>query len=79
MEKEAVNHPLHYNTGNLETIEIIEEITLGYGNGFIAFCLGNALKYIARAPFKHDHPTEDLRKASVYLNLAIKHLERGGK
>lgn len=73
-EVDAVNHPTHYNTGKFETIEIIEAITSGYGDGYIAYCVGNALKYLARAPHKHATPTEDMNKAAKYLEFAIEYI-----
>ena len=75
-KSDAVNHPSHYGKGRFETIEMIEEITKGYDNGFVAHCVGTAVKYESRAPFKHDTPLEDLRKARKYLEFAIEHLER---
>lgn len=77
VELDAVNSPSHYKRGKYETIDIIEHITAGYDDGFVAHCAGTAIKYIARAPFKHDTPTEDLRKAAKYLEFAIKRLEAG--
>ena len=75
-KSDAVNHPSHYGKGRFETIEMIEEITKGYDDGFVAHCVGTAVKYESRAPFKHDTPLEDLRKARKYLEFAIEHLER---
>lgn len=69
--QDAVEHPIHYTQGRFETIEVIEEITQGYSDGYVAYCVGNALKYLARAPHKHAEPTEDLRKAAKYLEFAI--------
>ena len=66
--KERVVHPNYYNMGGpkeadgtakYETIKIIEDWSLG-------FCLGNALKYILRAPYKGAE-AEDLAKARWYL------------
>lgn len=74
--QDAVNHPSHYTQGKFETIEIIEEITQGYSDGYVAYCVGNALKYLARAPHKHATAEEDLRKAVAYINFA---LEKGGR
>lgn len=74
-EQDAVNHPNHYTQGKFETIEIIEEITKGYSDGYVAYCVGNALKYLARAPFKHGEPSEDLSKAAKYLAFAIEYLD----
>ena len=75
-KSDAVNHPSHYGKGRFETIEMIEEITKGYDNGFVAHCVGTAVKYESRAPFKHGSPLTDLRKARKYLDFAIEHLER---
>lgn len=73
---DVVNNPNHYNTGRFETIELIEEVTSGYEDGYLAYCIGNSLKYISRAPFKHETPLEDLRKAAKYLEFAIAAIER---
>lgn len=72
----SVEHPSHYTQGRFETIEMIEEITKGYSDGFVAHCVGTAVKYESRAPFKHASPLEDLKKARQYLTFAIEHLER---
>lgn len=72
--EDAVNHPDHYTQGRFETIEIIEEVTQGYSDGYVAYCVGNALKYLARAPFKHESPSEDIAKARAYLDFAAKRL-----
>lgn len=71
---DAVNHPTHYTTGNIETIDYIRD---SLGAGFVPYCLGNVTKYIARYD-KKGKPIEDLRKAAVYLNWAIEKLEEGG-
>lgn len=76
---DAVNHPNHYQNGRFETIEMIEEITKGYADGFVAYSVGNALKYLSRAPFKHGEPTEDIRKAAKYLEFAIEYLTKEGE
>lgn len=56
MSTEAVNHPAHYGGDTTyEVIRVIEAWQLG-------FCLGNTVKYIARAGKKGD-ALEDLRKA----------------
>lgn len=73
--QDAVNSPNHYTQGRFETIEIIGEITQGYSDGYVAYCVGNALKYLARAPFKHGDPTEDLAKAGAYINFALERLQ----
>lgn len=73
-ETDAVNSPNHYTQGKFETIEVIEELTQNYSDGYVAYCVGNTLKYLARAPFKHETPIEDLRKAAKYIEFAIERL-----
>lgn len=69
---ETINHPAHYTAGGIEAITVIEAWKLG-------FCLGNALKYIARAGRKPGAETvEDLKKARWYLDREITALEKGG-
>lgn len=62
---ETVDHPAHYGgADNLyEAIKVIE----AWGAGF---CLGNAIKYIARAG-KKECPIEDLHKARWFLDREI--------
>lgn len=60
-----VSHPPHYNSGNIEVIEGIEDWALG-------FHLGNVVKYIARAGRKDaSKEIEDLEKAAWYLARKI--------
>lgn len=75
---DMVEHPSHYKQGRFETIELIEEITGGYKDGYVAYCVGNAIKYLARAPFKHDTPTEDLQKAKKYIEFALEGMSKNG-
>lgn len=71
---DPVSHPAHYTFGTLEVIEVIED--WGWG---LAFCLGNAVKYIARAGRKDPTKTkEDLEKARWYLDRAIQIVTKGG-
>lgn len=66
---EFVNHPNHYTacggeigpdgTPKYEAIKVIESWSLG-------FCLGNAVKYLLRAPHKGTE-RQDLAKALWYL------------
>jgi hypothetical protein len=63
---DLVNHPPHYTFGKFEVLDVIEDWGLNY-------CLGNAVKYIARAGRKNpDKKVEDLRKAVFYLEREIK-------
>ena len=63
---DMVNHPPHYQSDN--GIECIDAIRAALGKeGFIAYCRGNAMKYIWRD--KSDN-VEDWKKAAWYLNKA---------
>jgi hypothetical protein len=68
---EAVDHPAHYGGDNnpYEAIKVIEAWKL-------SFCLGNAVKYIARAGKKTEDVLTDLKKARWYLDRQIATLER---
>ena len=71
MNKEKVNHPDHYNNGEYEVMDVIEDAGLGEG-----FCLGNALKYILRAKHKENY-VEDLKKAKWYIDYIIERADNG--
>jgi len=60
---DSVNHPTHYTTGGIETIDFIEAKKLNYN-------LGNVIKYLTRADYK-GNKLEDLRKAQWYLTREI--------
>jgi hypothetical protein len=61
--------PSHYKVG-IEPIAAIESWRLG-------FCLGNTIKYIARAGHKDPTKTvEDLKKVRWYLDREIARLEK---
>jgi hypothetical protein len=62
-KSETVNHPAHYNAGSIEVIDAIDDWKL-------SFCLGNSVKYIARAKHK-GRELEDLKKALWYLQHEI--------
>lgn len=72
---EAINHPTHYQAPNdqngiYEAIKVIEAWELG-------FCLGNTIKYIARAGKKDKAKVlEDLKKARWYLDREIQKMEQ---
>lgn len=63
----TVDHPAHYNTGEIEVIDAIEDWSLGFHEG-------NVVKYVARARHK-GRELEDLKKARWYLDRAIANLE----
>jgi hypothetical protein len=70
-QADPVNHPPHYNTGDIECIDAIRA-ALGR-DGFIKYCQGNAIKYL----WRHEHKggAEDWKKADWYINRAIKEME----
>lgn len=69
--KEAVNHPDHYGG---DTVYEVIKVILAWGLGF---CLGNAVKYIARAGKKDPEKTiEDLRKSIWYIEQEITEQEK---
>mgnify|MGYP001243981815 CR=1 FL=1 len=58
---EKVEHPDHYQSENIEAIDVIEAFNLN-------FSLGSAVKYILRAGRKpNEARTDDLKKAIWYL------------
>ena len=68
---EAVHHPAHYGGADnpYEAIKVIEAWDLG-------FCLGNTVKYIARAGKKSTSlVVEDLEKARWYLDREIQRMK----
>lgn len=66
---DPVNHPAHYtHSGEIECIDAIRA-ALG-DEGFIAFCRGNALKYLWRCEHK-GHTEQDLLKAEWYVKQAV--------
>jgi len=64
---DMVNHPPHYTSGGIDTIDFIEAKQLGYH-------LGQVIKYVSRAGKKND-ALEDLKKARWYLDREIGRME----
>lgn len=70
VKQDVVNHPAHYKTGGIETIDFIEAKQLTYN-------LGNVVKYVTRAGIKDEAKhIEDLEKAAWYLNREIQNLKK---
>ena len=67
-----VTSPSHYNQGDIETIDFINQTVQAY-NSRAGYHVGNVIKYVSRAP--HKNGKEDLEKAKVYLEWAIEHFE----
>ena len=65
----SVTNPPHYKFLGIEPIEVIKDWYSDV-NPFYAFCLGNALKYLARCTRKGD-TIGDLMKAQNYIQRVI--------
>jgi hypothetical protein len=63
-EEDVVNNPDHYNTGNIECIDAIEESMSSIA--FKGYLKGNCMKYLWRYDYKGKQ-VEDLKKAGWYL------------
>ena len=65
---DTVNHPEHYCTGGIETIDYMQaKLT---HEEFIGYLKGNVIKYISRAG-KKENTAEDLKKGKFYLDKLI--------
>lgn len=73
---EMVNHPEHYQSGKIETIDVIEEFTKDL-KGIEAFDTANIIKYACR--WKRKNGVEDLRKLVWYAEHLINHIETKGE
>lgn len=71
---DVVNKPKHYNSGKIEVIDYIEDVTSQIKNGFEGYCIGNALKYISRQHLKNG--LEDVKKSAWYINRLIEYKEK---
>ena len=69
MKKEMVEHPDHYNKGDIEVIDFIEAWALNFSRG-------SAIKYICRGGIKDpETEVEDLKKAVWYIQTEIRRIE----
>ena len=71
--EDTVNHPPHYNYGDIEVINFIEQVTQHY-NANVAYHIGNAIKYLARSP--HKNGKEDIEKAKWYIERAFENWDK---
>lgn len=71
--EDMVNHPSHYNYGDIEIIDFIEQVTQHY-NANVAYHIGNAIKYLARSP--HKNGKEDIDKARWYIERAFENWDK---
>ncbi|MBO3073293.1 DUF3310 domain-containing protein [Staphylococcus xylosus] len=70
---DTVNRPSHYNYGEIEVIDFIEQVTKHY-NPNVAYHIGNAIKYLARSP--HKNGKEDVEKAKWYIERAYENWDK---
>lgn len=72
-EKEELTkkiHPSYYRGGKYEPIDVIQDWKLN-------FCLGNVVKYVARAGKKTGNSAvQDLQKAKRYLEYELEEIQK---
>ena len=73
---DIVNHPTHYNQGNVECIDAMAAATVNKC-GIEAICVSNVIKYLFRYETKNG--LEDVKKAQFYLNRLVEELEDKNK
>lgn len=66
-----VKNPQHYKIGNLETIDLIQQVVDDFGS----VCQANILKYGIRANKKHESPKDDIQKTIRYGEFWLNHLD----
>lgn len=67
IDNDLVNNPEHYRVG---TFEVIDEMIIAFGPRMTYdFCILNAWKYRARAPYKGKQE-EDMQKSDRYMEMA---------
>ena len=71
MTENNVKNPQHYKIGNLETIDLIQQIVDDFGS----VCQANILKYGIRANKKHESPKDDIQKTIRYGEFWLNHLD----
>ena len=70
---DMVNFPKHYNLGNIQTLDYIDDV-LTYNPNLTAlegYYVGNILKYIGTRLGTKNDKLEDMQKAQFYLNRLI--------
>lgn len=70
-----VNHPGHYNNGDVECIDAIRAAVSSCKTPYEGFLVGTMIRYLWRYNLKNG--AEDLRKAAVYLKWLIETVEHG--
>lgn len=72
-ERDMVHEPPHYQFGKFSARMIIELVGKTYKSASVFYYVGNALKYLMRAPRKNG--LEDLKKAKQSVEFAIENWE----
>ncbi|MBF2179204.1 DUF3310 domain-containing protein [Staphylococcus warneri] len=72
---DMVKQPPHYQFGIFTANVIIEAVGKTYKSASVFYHVGNALKYLMRAPRKNG--LEDLKKARESIEMAIKVWDEG--
>ncbi|WP_083319034.1 DUF1064 domain-containing protein [Staphylococcus sp. HMSC063A07] len=70
--EDNVNSPSHYNYGDIEVIDYIEQVTAHYPSN-LTYDIGNAIKYLSRAT--HKNGKEDIAKARWYVQRVFEKWE----
>lgn len=68
-EQDMVHEPPHYQFGKFSSRVVIELVGKTYKSASVFYHVGNALKYLMRAPRKNG--LEDLKKAKQSVEFAI--------
>ena len=74
-EQDAVNHPAHYTSGGIETIDYMKAKMSQ--EKFYGYLQGNVMKYISR--YDNKNGLEDLKKANWYLTKLIEEMSHAKK
>ena len=72
-EQDMVHEPPHYQFGKFSARMIIELVGKTYKSASVFYHVGNALKYLMRAPRKNG--LQDLKKAKQSVEFAIENWE----
>ena len=75
MDQDLVNHPPHYTSGRVETIDFIEDCVQQAPDAVVGGLQWQVLKYMSRLWLKDD-PALDAGKARFYLDRLIRTLQK---
>ena len=75
MDQDLVNHPPHYTSGRVETIDFIEDCVQRAPDAVVGGLQWQVLKYMSRLWLK-DSPALDAGKARFYLDRLISTLQK---